>query len=306
MEGLGDARVRLIPFAQRRGKTAVLNELVPQCRYDVVVLMDARQLVAPGAIRALLARFNDEEVGVVSGELVFRECEEERDEWGGIRGGSGTAEGMGAYWRYEKWIRKNEAVVGSVPGATGACYAMRRALFCRIPPQTILDDVAYPMQAVMQGYRCVFEEQAVVFDVPSCDTQQESVRKRRTLAGNVQLVQLFPGWLLPSRNPIAFQFVSHKILRLFVPFLAIYALIAAVFGVILAENVLFRGVFAVFLLFCAFFAVFCMMGAFFERCGRKGRLFSLFWMFFVLNWVTLLGVLDGLRGRYRVTWDKAY
>jgi hypothetical protein len=36
------------------------------------------------------------------------------------------------------------------------------------------------------------------------------------LSGNYQLVQLAP-WLLGSANPIRFEFISHKLLRLAVP-----------------------------------------------------------------------------------------
>ncbi|MDD4736557.1 MAG: glycosyltransferase family 2 protein, partial [Kiritimatiellae bacterium] len=208
--------------------------------------------------------------------------------------------------RYEKWIRKNEACMASVPGATGACYAIRKSLFRPIPDATILDDVAVPMQAVLQGYRCVFEEKAVVFDRPSEHSRQERVRKRRTLAGNVQLMRLFPAFVLPWRNPIWFQFVSHKMLRLAVPFLAILSVITAFLGVFLEKNAIFRAFFGFFLIFCAFFVLFCVFGSFFEKKGIKNRFFSLCWMFFVLNGVTFLGVLDGVRGRYRVVWDKAY
>lgn len=301
---LGDGRVRVIEYPKRRGKTAVLNEVVPQCRFDLVVMMDARQLVTKGTIKALVRRFQDGRIGVVSGELVLnaewemknKECEYQ----------TSASEGMGAYWRYEKWIRRNEAQVASVPGATGACYAIRKTLFRPIPAETILDDVAYPMMAVLQGYRCVFEEKAVVFDHPSRHSSQEAVRKRRTLAGNVQLLTLFPSLLNPWKNPIWVQFVSHKVLRLVVPFLAISTAIAIFMGVIFEKNACFRSCYAFFLSLYVIFALFCVLGAVFEKMKVKNRFFSLCWMFFVLNGVTLLGVVDGLRGKYRVTWDKAY
>ena len=301
LAALNDDRIRVQTFPNRRGKTAVLNDLVPQCRYGIVVMMDARQQVKPGTLRAMVRRFSDERVGVVSGELIFGSPDGAAD-----GGKTAAAEGMGAYWRYEKWIRKNEARVASVPGATGACYAIRKKLFRRIPDEIILDDVAYPMQAVLQGYRCVFEEEAVVFDRPSEQSGQESVRKRRTLAGNVQLLSYFPEFLNPRRNPIWFQFISHKILRLFVPFLAILALCDAGLCLLFEPNAVFGLFSRVFLVFSSFFAVLCVSGAFFEKKHIKNRFFSLLWMFFVLNRVTFWGVLDGLRGKYRVTWEKAY
>ena len=50
-------------------------------------------------------------------------------------------QGLGLYWRMEKQVRKLEAASGSVVGATGALYAVRRELLTRVPPETILDDV---------------------------------------------------------------------------------------------------------------------------------------------------------------------
>jgi len=294
---LNDPRIRVIEFGARRGKTAVLNDIAPMCAFEILVMMDARQRVEPGAIKALLSNFSDEKVGVVSGELVFKNSNETSQ-----ISDSAAAEGMGAYWRYEKWIRKNESRFASVPGATGACYAIKKALFNPIPPETLVDDVAIPMQAVMNGYRCVFETKAVVYDQPSMDTGQEAIRKRRTLAGNVQLLQLFPGLVLPWKNPICFQYVSHKVLRLFSPFLIILAGVLSVLGY-LTEN---RPIFVVLTVFFGFFIIISLFGGILEKKKVKNRLFSLFWMFFVLNWVTFLGVVDGLRGKYRVKWDQAY
>ena len=113
----------------------------------------------------MLANFADPAVGVVSGELVFRADSE----------GSTAAQGIGAYWRYEKSIRKAEARFRSIPGATGALYAIRKELFQPIPESTLLDDVVIPMQAVAEGCRCVFEQRAVAWDTPSQSLGRESI-----------------------------------------------------------------------------------------------------------------------------------
>ncbi len=189
-----------------------------------------------------------------------------------------------------------------MPGATGACYALRRSLFVPIPAETLLDDVAIPMRTVMNGFRCIFEPKTIVYDLPSADSAQETIRKRRTLAGNVQLLQLFPELLLPWRNPICFQYVSHKVLRLFSPFLLIFACFLSLFGFSLTGEF----VFGVSSLFFVVFVAISLMGGFLERKGVKWPGVSLCWMFFVLNKVTYLGVLDGLQGKYRVKWAQAY
>src|SRR5436305_601320 len=127
---------------------------------------------------------------------------------------STITDGVGLYWRYEKQIRRDESATGSVVGATGAIYAMRRSLWQPLPDDTILDDVLTPMRCVMAGYRVVFEERACAFDRTAPDANTEGRRKLRTLAGNYQLLWLEPRLLLPWCNPAWLQFVSHKVGRL--------------------------------------------------------------------------------------------
>lgn len=128
-----------------------------------------------------------------------------------------TTSGMGLYWRIEKTIRELESESSSVVGATGAIYAVRRELLASVPEGTILDDVYIPMQVVRQGKRVVLEPRARAWDSPDLGSDREFARKVRTLSGNYQLVQLAP-WLVSGENPVRFEFVSHKLLRLAVPF----------------------------------------------------------------------------------------
>lgn len=283
-----DPRIQVVEFPEQRGKPSVLNDLMPLCSGEVVVMNDARQRLEPEALERLLAPFADPAIGVVSGELVFV------DEWN-----STASRGIDTYWRYEKWIRNSEGMVHSVPGATGALYAIRRSLLKPIPPQTILDDVAIPMQAVVAGARCIFEQGAVVYDKPSATAGQESIRKRRTIAGAAQLVGLYPGWLLPWRNPIWAAYISHKILRLGSPLLLL---------ILLASNVMSLGgpVYYTMAAGQLGFYLAALTGWMLGRKGKRVRLFSIPLMFVTLNVVTLLALIDAVRGRYRVVWKRAY
>ena len=137
-------------------------------------------------------------------------------------GSSTIREGVGAYWAYEKWLRRHEANVGSTLGVTGAIYAMRRCLWRPLPADTILDDVMAPMGLVLRGYRVTFDDQARAYDEAAKDSATERKRKSRTLAGNFQLLARQPRLLVPGLNPVWLQFMSHKVGRLFVP----YALVA--------------------------------------------------------------------------------
>lgn len=282
-----DSRAKAIEFSQRRGKPAVLNDLVPQCTGEIVLLADSRQEFDVDCLDRLLQNFADPKVGVVSGELVLRSQP----------GDSTAAQGIGFYWKYEKFIRKHESLFRGVPGATGACYAIRKSLFRAIPEQTILDDVAIPMLAIEQGYRCLFEPNALIYDTPSKSTKQESIRKRRTIAGAAQLVRLFPLWIWPGRHPLWLEFVSHKLLRLVSPILLLVALIT---NLILASNPFY----AVMLVAQLGLYGAALTGWFCQSIGRRVACFGPPLMFVALNLTTVLALWDAARCRYRVTWQK--
>jgi biofilm PGA synthesis N-glycosyltransferase PgaC len=213
----GDARLQNLLNQLPRGKACGLNDGVERSQGELVMFTDARQKIEPAALRLLAENFSDPEVGCVSGELML----------GNPESGEAT-EGMSLYWRVEKTVRELESVSGSVVGATGALYAVRRELFVPVPEGTILDDVYIPMQVARQGKRVVFEPRARAWDRSDLGERREFNRKVRTLSGNYQLMQAAP-WLLSSGNPIRFRFVSHKLLRLAVPFALAAALGASFF-----------------------------------------------------------------------------
>ena len=208
--GSFDNRVRLIELP-RGGKPLALNAGVAAARGEIIVFADARQRFAPDAIAALVANFADPTVGGATGELVL-DCESDA-----TPNDSDVAEGVGLYWKYEKWLRRRESRVWSTLGATGAIYAIRRTLWRPLPPQALLDDVLAPMRIVLGGQRVVFEDGAVAFDRVAASGADESRRKTRTLAGNYQIVALEPRLLVPFMNPVWVQYASHKLGRLIVP-----------------------------------------------------------------------------------------
>jgi poly-beta-1,6-N-acetyl-D-glucosamine synthase len=211
----GDPRFRVITLPQSRGKACGLNDAIRAAKGEVIVFTDARQEIEREALRLLMENFSDSAVGCASGELML----------GDPHSGE-SGQGMGFYWRIEKQIREMESSSGSVVGATGAFYAARRELLASIPPDTILDDVLIPMEVAREGKRVVFDSRARAWDSPNLGSRREFSRKIRTLSGNYQLVQLAP-WLLGSSNPLRFEFISHKLSRLIVPFAMLLALLSS-------------------------------------------------------------------------------
>jgi len=239
------------------GKAAALNAAVLHARHPILVFADARQRFAPDAIRRMVAAFADPRVGAVSGELII-DCEQ-----GGEAAERSTiGDGVGAYWKYEKWLRRSEAIVGSTVGVTGAAYAMRRWLWQPLPADAILDDVLGPMRIVRRGYRVIFEPSARAFDRAASDAAAELHRKVRTLAGNFQLLRYEPRLLVPGQNPVWLQFVSHKLARLFVPYALILLFISSAW--LAAGSVFYALAFAVQALFYGL----ALYGALLDRRAR--------------------------------------
>jgi len=264
-------------FRERRGKAAVLDELIPSAKGEIVVLADARQRFETGAIRALVADFADPCVGAVSGELMA----------------------SGFYWQYEKFIRASESWSGSTVGATGAIYAIRRALFEPIPEDTILDDVLIPVRIARRGYRVLFEAQARAYDV-TVALRAEFARKTRTIAGTFQLFAR-ESWLLnPFRSRLWFEALSHKALRLTIPIMH-----AVLFGANLAladapaGDELYRWTMGCQMMFYAA----ALAGRALPRARRRVVVVVPYTMCLLL-WATLVGFIRFVTRKQQVTWDR--
>lgn len=272
--------INLLPvfLEQPSGKPSALNAGVAKATGSIVMFMDARQTVAPDALRNLVRNFADPEVGCVSGELLITES-----------GESTASAGVGLYWRIEKKIRQMESAVGSVVGATGAIYAVRRELIPALPASTLLDDVLTPMTVVRAGKRVIFEPEALAWDKAEASLKREFKRKVRTLTGNYQLVKLAP-WLLSSRNPLLWEFISHKLLRLVVPF----AMIAAFVSCLLLPGPIFRGL----LIIQVALYLMGVLGLFI-----RARILSFVSSFLVLNAAAAMAFLNAISGRMDV-WDR--
>jgi cellulose synthase/poly-beta-1,6-N-acetylglucosamine synthase-like glycosyltransferase len=201
---IAGSEVQLILLPTNLGKSQAVSIGVSRAQAEILVFSDVRQLWKEDALKFLVSSFRFEDVGAVSGELVLEESK-------------GITAGVGLYWKYEKWLRLQESKYDSVVGVTGAICAIRRSLFDSVPAGTILDDVYWPMKVVMKGFRVLHVPEAIAYDRLPFQAKDEFRRKVRTLCGNFQLISLLPKALLPWKNRIWWQFLSHKVLRLIVP-----------------------------------------------------------------------------------------
>ena len=274
-----DDSLTVIHYDEAAGKPTALNTGVAAARGEVLVFMDARQPVSPNAIRALVARLADPAVGAASGELV-------------LAGSDGEAASVGLYWRYEKWIRLAESRLFSTTGATGALYAIRRDQWVPHRSDVLLDDFETPVHLLRKGLRTVFEPAAQAFDEAESEARGEFRRKVRTLAGNYQSFRRHPWLFDPRQNPVWWQFLSHKVFRLLVPYALIGALVAAALG----DTAFLRTMLILQLLFYA--------AGLAGLAGIRGRVTGFVSTFLQLNAAAVIGAWRYLTGGSSVRWRR--
>jgi len=274
--------VHVLELPESEGKAQALSRGCALAKGEILVFADARQRWATDSLRHLLADFGRAEIGAVGGELL-------------IEASRGVLAGVGLYWRYEKWLRRNEGRLNSTVGVSGSICAVRRDLFRPIPRGVLLDDLYWPLQVAMQGRRVVHDERAIAYDHLPGRPQDEFRRKVRTLSGNFQLATMLPQALLPWRNPIWAQFVSHKLLRLVVPWMLMALFIASS----LLDGPLYRTAVAGQVLFYGLAVV-----ALASRSGSRLRVAAAAGSFVILNAAAWLAFWVWVSGRAGSAWNK--
>ena len=278
-----DSNRRTALFAEHHGKAKALNLGVSRASGELICFTDARQILAPDGLAQLVTNFADPSVGCASGALMVIG-----------QGAARSDKSISLYWQLEKSIRNWEGLVGSTVGATGAFYAIRKSLFSPLPAGLILDDVYVPLQVAQQGSRVIFDSQALAWDEFAPSPQQEFRRKVRTLAGNYQLLQIAP-WLLTRSNPLRFQFVCHKLLRLMVPF--------ALVGVLVSTLWLRTGIFGLALALQAVVYLLATLTIWRPKLGQVSRVSNVALEFVVLNAAALVAFVYFITGR-KVLWAR--
>lgn len=209
----GGSRVRLLNYPENRGKLSVLNDSVPQLHGEIVVFSDASSMLARDALRELMANFADDKVGAASG--VYQVLSKDAAKLG-------RQEDL--YWKYETYLKIQEAKLGALTGAHGSLYAMRKSLYPFPPLGTINDDFVIPTSVIRHGFRIAYEPKAVAFE--QAEEMEGFGRRIRITAGNIaQLLEIRP-LLWPPRPLVLFCFISHKAARLLVPVAMVAALLS--------------------------------------------------------------------------------
>jgi cellulose synthase/poly-beta-1,6-N-acetylglucosamine synthase-like glycosyltransferase len=204
VDGKAAGRVRLLDFPKNRGKVATLNDAVPRLAGEIVAFSDASSMLAPDSLRQLVQYFADPRVGGVSG--VYRVLKKDQSRLG-------VQEDF--YWKYETFLKVQEAKLGGFTGAHGSLYAIRRGQYPFPVADTINDDFIIPMRIRQRGYRIAYEPAAVAYE--DAHEMEGFTRRVRITAGNIEQLQEVTSLLWPPQIVSLFCLLSHKAGRLLVP-----------------------------------------------------------------------------------------
>lgn len=208
--------VEIVYSPERRGKAAALKHGIKEVKTEIVMMTDANTMLNPGAVREIVRLMQDPKVGCVSGEKKVM-AKSDSDE---------AAQGEGLYWKYESTLKRLDGELYSAMGAAGELCVIRRQLMTDIPDDTLLDDFIISMEIVRTGYKIAYTSKAYAMEYGSADLHEESKRKRRIAAGGLQSCWRLRSLMNPLRYPVvAFQFVSHRVLRWTITPVFLFALI---------------------------------------------------------------------------------
>lgn len=208
--------VKVIYSPERRGKAAALKHGIKEIDTEIVMMTDANTMLNPEAVREVARLMQDPKVGCVSGEKKVM-ARSDSDE---------AAQGEGLYWKYESTLKRLDSELYSAMGAAGELCVIRRQLMTDIPDDTLLDDFIISMEIVKKGFKIAYTSNAYAMEYGSADLHEESKRKRRIAAGGLQSCWRLRSLMNPLRHPVvAFQFVSHRVLRWTITPVCLFALV---------------------------------------------------------------------------------
>lgn len=273
----GDLSFFLFP---RRGKVHVINDLISAASEEIFVFTDANSMYSPTAVDNLLVHFKNPQIGAVCGCLKLIDA-------------AGKS-GEGFYWRYETAIKRAESAFGCVIGANGGIYAVRSCLVQKLPTDTINDDFTLSMGAIAQGYGMTYAEDAIATEEIGKDDAVEFKRHVRDAAGHYRAMRFLAQLLNPFYLKTFFLYVSHRVIRWFVPHLMLVSLVLPFFNL----SSLFA---KLSLTLQAVFYGLVLMGGL-SRSKRK--IIYIPYYFVYINLAMLIGFTKNLLGLQSVTWNR--
>ena len=289
------ADVEVVFSPERRGKTAALNHGISMVRSEITMMTDANTIVNREAVREIVRCFQDPRVACVAGEKRVMARHE----------GQAAAEGEGLYWKYESALKRMDSELYSAMGAAaaGELNAIRTRFYEPMPETALLDDFVMSMRMVDQGYKIAYTSDAYAMEYGSADLTEESKRKRRIAAGGLQSVWWLRQMMNPFRRPVvAFQFVSHRVLRWTITPIALLALIPLNVALVFLKA---GTVYTVIWILQVLFYLAALASWMLEKQGRKNKLLYVPYYFLFMNLNVFRGMKYLSTHKTSGAWEKA-
>ena len=282
-------RIKISLYEQRKGKTAVLNNLIPQAEGSIIIFSDADTFYKPDAVKKIVRHFADKNTGAVCGRLILSNPDEKNV------GGWGEK----IYWVYENKIKQIEGIIKTTIGATGGIYAIRKSLFSKVPEnKNIACDFFTPVKIAGSGFDVIYEGEAKAAEKTAMSIRKEFSRKIRIGVQNFQVIPMLVPYLNPLRGFIAFGLWSHKIIRWFTPFLLIALF---VINVLLADNPFYKAV----LILQAVFLIFTLIGFILQFFRKKMFIFSAPFYYITINAALFIAFFKSIFTTQKPTWETS-
>jgi cellulose synthase/poly-beta-1,6-N-acetylglucosamine synthase-like glycosyltransferase len=276
------SQINLHVAAERHGKTYGMNLLASKARAPILIFTDANVIMDMECVRDFKRYFADAEIGCVCGNLVYTNDD-----------ASATASSGSAYWRFEEAVKKLEMESGSVMGADGSVFAIRRALH-NPPPEHIIDDLYVSLMILCSGYRVIQASDALAYEESVVSAREEFTRKIRIACQAFNVHRLVWPQLRKLDGITLYKYVSHKLIRWFTIYLLAMAAIAFDAALIVAGRALI-----------AMALVICMAGALLLGRFSSLRPFAQIAEIVSAFAGTGLGVWRSMRGERYQTWTPA-
>ncbi|MVF23815.1 glycosyltransferase family 2 protein [Methylocaldum sp. BRCS4] len=282
--------ITIVHSPVREGKAAAMNRAAALAKGEILIFSDARAIYRADSLKLLVRNFNDPEVGCVNGN---RRLHKNRSPIFGSEK---------SYWGYEAYIKTKETQCGSTVSVSGAMLAIRASIFEPIPTNMILDDACLAMQTLRKGFRVIYDPAALCFQSSAMSTRDEVLRRQRITAGRFQML-LDARALWPWNDKLAiFELVSHKVMRLFLPFFSAGVFLSSAGLMFLPDTP--EIVIALFWAQIAF-GFLAVIGWISEKFGWKVGLLGIWYYIASGNFASFRGLVRYSKGRQTVLWEKA-
>ena len=285
--------VTLVFSPERKGKAAAMQHGLRENKANIVIFTDANTMLNSGAIKEIVRQMMKDNVSCVSGEKRVAARHE----------GQVAAEGEGLYWKYESTLKRWDSELYSAMGAAGELFAVRMDHYREAPSNALLDDFMMSMLIVRDGHRIAYTSEAYATEFGSADMTEESKRKRRIAAGGLQSMWWLRDLMNPFKYPkVAFQFISHRVLRWSITPFALLALIPLNVALVFMKA---GSIYTVIWILQILFYLSAFIGYVLASKGKKSKLFYVPYYFLFMNLNVFQGISYLRTHKSSGAWEKA-